>query len=123
VEKLTAVTQEELDAGGIDAAMVESIQSAVNSYYSQFEAAAVEPAAVSETEPAASAESPSDAVEEAPAEPIVTTESELPEAPAEARTETASDSTITPEPAGKEALTPPPSEFSEDESGTIKNAG
>jgi N utilization substance protein A len=49
VEKLTNVTQEELDAAGITIEMVERIQAAVNSYYGQFEAVAETGDATAET--------------------------------------------------------------------------
>ncbi|MBX3456072.1 transcription termination factor NusA [Ferrovibrio sp.] len=48
VEKLTAVTQEDLDNAGITMEMVEGIQAAVNSYYGQFETQTAEPAAYEE---------------------------------------------------------------------------
>lgn len=53
VEKLTAVTQEDLDAAGITVEMVEGIQAAVNSYYGQFEPQQAEPVAYAEDEAAA----------------------------------------------------------------------
>ncbi|HUQ91844.1 MAG TPA: hypothetical protein VM120_09190, partial [Bryobacteraceae bacterium] len=42
VEKLTNVTQEELDAAGVTVEMVEQIQAAVNSFYGQYDNPPVE---------------------------------------------------------------------------------
>jgi N utilization substance protein A len=71
VERLGSMTPEELDAIGVDAAMVERIQLAVNGYYGQFEEPVEEPASAAAP---ASAETPADnaepVAESAPAEPV-----------------------------------------------------
>jgi N utilization substance protein A len=53
VERLGSMTPEELDAIGVDAAMVERIQLAVNGYYGQFEEPVEEPPAAENAAPAA----------------------------------------------------------------------
>jgi N utilization substance protein A len=60
VERLGSMTPEELDAIGVDAAMVEQIQLAVNGYYGQFEESVEEPAAAAAP---ASTETPADGAE------------------------------------------------------------
>jgi N utilization substance protein A len=76
VERLGSMTPEELDAIGVDEAMVESIQLAVNGYYGQFEEPAEEPAPAENIEAAASATGDIPAVsaqtpEEPAAEPAI----------------------------------------------------
>jgi N utilization substance protein A len=67
VERLGSMTPEELDAIGVDAAMVERIQLAVNGYYGQFEEPVEEPAAAAAP---ASTETPADSAEPAVDEPV-----------------------------------------------------
>jgi N utilization substance protein A len=118
VEKLTSVTQEDLDAAGIDVEMVENIQNAVNLYYGQFE---------SDT-PEADAEAPADASSDAtpiPAEVAV----EIPVDSAEPAVDDAIDNEPVP-PAAEtaaaeepvEPLEPSPVKHVEGESDTIKDA-
>ena len=74
VERLGSMTPEELDAIGVDEAMVEKIQLAVNGYYGQFE----EPAPVENAAEAAPAEiaaapdgEPSELAKETAGEPAI----------------------------------------------------
>jgi N utilization substance protein A len=58
VERLTSVTQEDLDNAGITTEMVEVIQAAVNSYYGQFESQPAEAAGYAEEAATTDEESP-----------------------------------------------------------------
>jgi N utilization substance protein A len=78
VERLGSMTPEELDAIGVDAAMVERIQLAVNGYYGQFEEPVEEPPAAENAAPAAGDAEIVEPIEKA-AEGNVTDESVAPE--------------------------------------------
>ncbi len=72
VERLGSMTPEELDAIGVDEAMVESIQLAVNGYYGQFEEPVEEPAAEAAPEAAVEAAAEGAEPKEEPAtEPVI----------------------------------------------------
>jgi len=75
VERLGSMTPEELDAIGVDEAMVEKIQLAVNGYYGQFEEPApvenAAEAAPAETAAAPEAESAELLKDEAAEEPVI----------------------------------------------------
>jgi N utilization substance protein A len=78
VERLGSMTPEELDAIGVDAAMVERIQLAVNGYYGQFEEPVEEAPAAENAAPAAGDAEIVEPIEKA-AEGNVTDESVAPE--------------------------------------------
>ncbi|MBI3681004.1 MAG: transcription termination/antitermination protein NusA [Acidobacteria bacterium] len=125
VEKLGAMTPEELEAAGMSSEMVESIQVAVNSYYGQFEVAPaeVETAAAADAEAAPQAvQVPEETVDAAEAPPA---EAESPEPVEEASKEAeagSANAASSEQAPGAEA--PPSAEprYLESESDTIKSA-
>jgi len=118
VEKLTNVTEEELDAAGITMEMIEKIQAAVNGYYGQFEtvADAADPSAEADLIESTAAPLENDAVETSPALPPLNSDAAL-EAAGPTHQHLAGE-----EPSSALAAPPPAAENQESESDTMKGA-